>query len=277
MLSDSAIEIFHRLCRAILSLCQSCHFFNRVLFFARKLHGIWQSTMRKRRKSKVTEEDIRRGARIRAAREEKGWKQRELAKILGISQASVSLMESGLSKNPRDYPDAERALGLQPEYRKVLALPPPAPALAPPSPPAAIAPNFLIPPASDHAAAVPVLDVSSFPTGPAIMSEAAIAVIPGPSDLAQIHDRYAFYVFNEDMWPRYRPGELLVIHPRIPARTDDGVVLRNAKQEVLVREFVRSTPSEWIVRRYGEQGSSEETWPRAEWPMCHVIWEVRRG
>jgi transcriptional regulator with XRE-family HTH domain len=228
---------------------------------------------RARRKSEVTEEDVRRGARIRNRREELGLSQPGLAKLLDISQSTIWNIEAGNTLKSRHYHDILRALGLPPEPSPILALPPP------PKPPAAatMTPNFLIPAPSAATELVRVFEITFHASGLPQMSNLAIASIPSPSELTHIADRYAFYVFNEEMWPRYRPGELLVIHPRIPARTDDGVVLRNANDEVMVREFVRSTPTEWIVRRYGDGGSAEETWPRSDWPMCHVVWEVRRG
>jgi transcriptional regulator with XRE-family HTH domain len=111
---------------------------------------------RARRKSEVTEEDVRRGARIRNRREELGLSQPGLAKLLDISQSTIWNIEAGKTLKSRHYHDILRALGLPPEPSPILALPPP------PKPPAAatMTPNFLIPAPSAATELVRVFEIT---------------------------------------------------------------------------------------------------------------------
>lgn len=107
------------------------------------------------------------------------------------------------------------------------------------------------------------------------MSDGAIDSIARPPELKETADAYGIMVSGYDMAPRYRPGELLIVHPQLPPRTEDGILLfRDGERELLIREFIRSTATQWIVRRYGDK-PAEETFLRKDWPRCHAVWGVQ--
>lgn len=66
----------------------------------------------------MTKEATARGARLRAARERKGWTQAELAKAADVSQSAVSMIESGdrTKQRAETIHRLEAALGLAHGY-----------------------------------------------------------------------------------------------------------------------------------------------------------------
>jgi phage repressor protein C with HTH and peptisase S24 domain len=74
---------------------------------------------------------------------------------------------------------------------------------------------------------------------------------PCPPQLQGVPEAYALFVFEESMWPVYRHGQTLWVHPHQPAREDDGVIVILADGEVLVKEFVRQTEKTLTLRQYG--------------------------
>lgn len=70
-----------------------------------------------------------------------------------------------------------------------------------------------------------------------------------PRSLEQSKDAYAIYVEGESMYPRFAPGEMAVIDPRIPPQIGDDVIVQlsqNGSDEistVLVKRLVRRSAS----------------------------------
>ena len=61
---------------------------------------------------------------------------------------------------------------------------------------------------------------------------------------------FAFYIFADDMQPRYFPGELVYLHPgRPPARNRDCLIKFNDGQ-ALVRTFLQRDGQNIVVRQY---------------------------
>lgn len=47
-----------------------------------------------------------------------------------------------------------------------------------------------------------------------------------PPSLLHVPDAYALYVAGDSMEPRYRPGDIVFVHPHRPARAGDDVVVQ---------------------------------------------------
>jgi len=74
-----------------------------------------------------------------------------------------------------------------------------------------------------------------------------------PSILEGVSDAYAMYVVNDSMEPRYRQGDLLLIHPRRPVRQGCDVLLvkvnTNSEHHAMIKQLVRRTSEEVVLRQ----------------------------
>ena len=77
-----------------------------------------------------------------------------------------------------------------------------------------------------------------------------------PSSLAGDSQAYAVTVMGESMWPRFRPGRMLLISPAAPIAIGDDVLLRLAslseqgRTMVMVRELVRQASDFVELRQF---------------------------
>lgn len=104
-------------------------------------------------------------------------------------------------------------------------------------------------------------------------------------DPAIFEGRYSFTVSSIGMEPLFRIGQTISVDPARSLEPGRGVVIFNADRSgFLVREFVRSSPAQWVVRKYGDdylsgkcpQGT-EEKLLREEWPIAEFIFSVAWG
>jgi len=86
--------------------------------------------------------------------------------------------------------------------------------------------------------------------------------LPCPPALKDVHGAYATYVDGMEMFPRYKPGEIVWFHPAKVVRPGDDVMIqirpRRADWDNIgyLRRFVSWGEGEVTLGRYG----SEETW-----------------
>ena len=104
-----------------------------------------------------------------------------------------------------------------------------------------------------------------------MVSQDVVDTVPMPGQLAGVPDAYALFVAGRDMEPRYCPGDTILIHPHLEPRVRDGVVAYSPDGRFArVNAFVRSTTTEWILRRY-QPVEEEFSLLKSEWPKLHVI------
>ncbi len=190
-----------------------------------------------------------RGEYIRKARLEKGWSQDRLAKAVGMSQPAIKSIEDGVTERSRFLPDIEAVLGLMPS-----------------------ATATSLPTHSIAEGALSIYGTTQATNDCLEISNGVIDATPMPEPLRNVHNAYGLYLAGDSMVPRYRPGDLLLIHPHLPPRAEDGVVVR-ARDNTLIQvgEFVRSTETEWVLRRYKTLQQNIHL-PKTEWPKCHFIY-----
>ena len=76
-----------------------------------------------------------------------------------------------------------------------------------------------------------------------------IRYISRPKALTGAQDAYAIYVEGESMYPRFGPGEMAVVDPRVPPRIGDDVIVQlseNGHDEIsaiLIKRLVRRSAS----------------------------------
>lgn len=191
-----------------------------------------------------------RGDEIRAQREARRISVKEIADAIGISVVAYRAIESGKTRKSKYIPDVERYLEMAPHHKFV-----------------SIAP-------SDPSRPMPIMATAEDGKGFLIMSDSAIDYLARPQGLNEATDAYGLIVSGDEMAPRYRPGDLLLMHPKLPPRILDGVVLfEDGGSALVIREFVRQTPTEWVVKRWGD-APREETFPRKKWLRCHTVYGV---
>jgi phage repressor protein C with HTH and peptisase S24 domain len=89
--------------------------------------------------------------------------------------------------------------------------------------------------------------------------------------LRDVRGAYAVWVVGESMEPRYRPGQILYVHPRKPLTPGCGVVVALKTGEVMVKEFVRGAPAGAVVLRdYNERPDGFDV-TAAERECCDVV------
>ncbi len=172
-------------------------------------------------------------ALVRQWRQENHLSQPQLARRLGVSQQSVQQLESGETKSPRYLVRLAREMNADPEALLAGRLAAPAAAPAPPAAaPGSPPPNV----GAGGAAGLGARDLpvyASAQAGPDGMSVSyePIEWIERPPPLAGVPGAFAMYVVNDSMEPRYRQGDLLLVHPQRPVRRGQDVLVIRASDE----------------------------------------------
>lgn len=175
------------------------------------------------------------GARVKLAREAKGLTQTQLGEIVGMRQTGIGSIESGEVSRPRKLREIARALGVTQEWL-----------LGEGEPPDLIGTDGGLPHAHETVN-VPASNASSpsvveFPRrklpiyghaaggmaddGRFILNGQMVAEVFCPPSLESVKGAYAVYVHGYSMSPRYEPGEILYVHPSLPVRRGDYVVIQ---------------------------------------------------
>lgn len=82
------------------------------------------------------------------------------------------------------------------------------------------------------------------------LTDGPIDYVARPAYLRNVRAAYALYVIGDSMDPRYRLGQLVHVNPSRPFGPGDGVAVTKRSAAVLVKEFVRRTPSGIVLREY---------------------------
>ena len=79
-----------------------------------------------------------------------------------------------------------------------------------------------------------------------------------PATLATDEHAYAITIVGESMWPRYRPGRLVVVSPKATVSVGDDVLVKlrkdggvkDASVRALIKELVRKSGSGVQLRQF---------------------------
>jgi transcriptional regulator with XRE-family HTH domain len=176
------------------------------------------------------------GRKLRALREQAGMSQQKVADLAGMVQPMINRFETGdrnitvehakklapiFSINPADL--------LPADFAQIASQAPRIPHMEP------------------AAAAMPILGGDGTP----------IDTTPVPPVLATARERYAAYMPDSTMAPRYQAGTLLHVAPHVPQKAGRCVVLTLKDGKRLVREWVSTESTYMQVRRYGAEPELE--------------------
>ncbi len=81
--------------------------------------------------------------------------------------------------------------------------------------------------------------------------------LPCPPELANISSAFAFNVVDEDMSPRYNPGDIVYVNPQKPLITGCYALVVKNDDTAVLRQFIRSNGQTFTLKAYHSQ--SEET------------------
>jgi phage repressor protein C with HTH and peptisase S24 domain len=191
--------------------------------------------------------------RIREFRERAGLSMQALADRAGTSAPQINKLEKGERKLTVDWMiRLGRALAVEPRDLMVTDIP------ADPSAPTGRK-SFELP-ARMGAAAVefgkpdlPVLGrAQGGPHGVLMIptDQQAIDWTYRPPQLRGVPDAFAVFAYDDSMHPMYKHGQTLWVHPYLPVKPGDGVLIIKRSDEALIKELVRRTETEVELRQY---------------------------
>lgn len=202
--------------------------------------------------------------KIRARRGELNMSQAALGRAVGISQAAINKIEKGDVEHTRKLSLIARELGIPlveldatlvgMERNEIVPLGP------------------LPEESRDEKDHVPVYSSVEGGPGEMVRDKEPIDYAPRPHSLKGIADGYIVLVSGDSMYPEYRPGDQLIIHPRQPIVPDASFVFYTANGDddlAMVKHLIRITPTEWVVEQYNP--GITFTLPRADWPIAHRV------
>jgi phage repressor protein C with HTH and peptisase S24 domain len=71
-----------------------------------------------------------------------------------------------------------------------------------------------------------------------------------PPQLRKVKDAFAIFAYDDSMHPMYKHGQVLWVHPHMPIKPGDGVLVVKTSDEALIKEFVRRSDVEITLRQY---------------------------
>jgi phage repressor protein C with HTH and peptisase S24 domain len=71
-----------------------------------------------------------------------------------------------------------------------------------------------------------------------------------PPNLRGVSDAFAVFAYDDSMHPMYKHGQTLWVHPHLPVKAGDGVLIVKNSDEAIIKELVRRTEAEVVLRQY---------------------------
>lgn len=207
----------------------------------------------------VKNQDQIAGELIRTKREEKRLTQQELARRIGTNQQTIGKIEKGTTKHSSYLP----AIGMELDIPLDTLIP-----SLPKSASNGVIPGTELVGNRD----LPVHAAVEGGRGALILSTDPVDWVARPEPLARVKDGYGIIVIEESMAPEFRPGDIALVNPHLPAvagatcvffsEQDDGTIHASIK-------YVRKvTPEAWHVSQWNPKKDFQLK--RAEWQKCHV-------
>lgn len=101
---------------------------------------------------------------------------------------------------------------------------------------------------------IPVLGTAlGGPDGFSVDAGQIVEYVPAPQYLDGVFDAYAVYVAGTSMMPRFKPGEILFVHPHLPPSKGDDVIVQlqsNGDIHGLVKTYKGRNTTHTICEQY---------------------------
>lgn len=181
--------------------------------------------------------------RIRELREALGLSQSGLARRVGVTPQALQQLEDGKVRDPRYIVALAEILGVPPA------------ALGRDGATGAARQSYRIQHEQLGRKDLPVYaSAQGGPDGSMVFSYDPIEWRERPSILENVPDAFAMYVVNDSMEPRYRQGDLLLVHPRRPVRPGNDVlcvrVSENREHLAMIKQLVRMNTKEIVLQQF---------------------------
>lgn len=194
---------------------------------------------------------------IKARRLALKWPQALLAMRVGTTQQTVDRIESGEIRHSRFMMPILRVLGMSLD----LAQEPPGVERSTEEGDSAPSPQF----ASETE--MPIFAAAEGGDGELVVSSDPIDYVQRPWFLSRVRDPYGVVVTGDSMVPVYRPGDLLLVNPRLPPLREKNAIFVAGEERgefrAAVKEYLGATGKEWLVRQYNPP--KDFGLPKAEW------------
>ncbi len=203
---------------------------------------------------------------VKERRDALGMSQEELAAQAGTSQGTIDKIENDRSLRSKFLPAVFNVLGLPLELLTNDAAKQAAQAIVP------------------RDSLVGGADLPIYTAVRAGAIDDSILVSPDPIDyvkrpepLARATKGYGLYVIGDSMEPAFRQGDLALVHPNVPPKAGDEVVVcsidTDGEHYAVIKLLTKVTADKWHLRQYnpGPGEPAEFTLDRREWPTCHLV------
>lgn len=195
---------------------------------------------------------------VKRLREGRGWGQEKLAQESRTSQTTIFNIESGETKRSKFLPRIAAALGVSlAEIDEEMS---------------GSRVDSLIP--RDELVGdtdLPVFASAEGGEGQIIVSTDVVDRVRRPSPLLHVREGYGVIITGESMVPMFRPGDIALVHPQMPPRPDDGVILYDRdRARSSIKEYRGATETLWRLRRY-QPKEEDFSLKRADWPTVHTV------
>ena len=106
-----------------------------------------------------------------------------------------------------------------------------------------------------------------------IVSSEPIDYVKRPEPLLHASKGFGVYVIGDSMVPAYVQGDLLLVHPSLPPKRGDDVLLTrqsvDGERAALIKHLVSWTADHWKVKQWNP--AREFQLKRTDWQQAHVI------
>jgi transcriptional regulator with XRE-family HTH domain len=97
--------------------------------------------------------------------------------------------------------------------------------------------------------------------------------VPRPWYVANSPDAYAVLVVGESMAPVIKPGQMVVVDPRMGLLPHEPAIFTSGEEgafRATVKEFRRATAESWLVHQYNPPEGQEHDFPlpKSKWPKA---------
>lgn len=183
-----------------------------------------------------------------------------LAEKVGVTQATIDKIENDRSRKSKFLPEVFSVLEL--------------PFSSLPGAKGEVRGAVYVPPArAFEPGLTPVYGVAEGGGGRIQLTSDPVDFIATPHPLKNVKGAYAVIISGESMVPAYRPGQIALVHPGLPARPGDDVILYSDSEDgetfVIIKTLIRRKPDKYVVEQYNPPKEFELL--IAEWNRCHVV------
>lgn len=203
------------------------------------------------------------GEQIRIKREALGLTQTQLAEAVGTNQQTVEKIENGVTKRSSYLPAIATRLGiplgdLDPAYKAATEG----------------AGSIVLPTSSLMSPERDFRVYASAEGGPGeiIRSSDPVDFVPRPAPVQHVKEAYGLIVTGDSMEPEFRPGDTIIVNPRLPLIGGESYVFYSefdGEARATVKNMRRATSDKWLVRQWNP--AKDFSLNRKEWRICHRV------